>query len=117
MHDRLMVFLLRSEVKKLTEEKRSLYQFVIELEDSLAESAETADHFLSLLVENSPYELAGRHFKLPITKVVHLMTAIEVELTGKIETRCGKMKWVDYTDHLLQTAEEGRSKKLFLFIN
>jgi len=83
----------------------------------LAESAETADHFLSLLVENSPYELAGRHFNLPITKVVHLMTAIEVELTEKIETRCGKMGWVDYTDHLLQTAEEGGNKQLFLFIN
>lgn len=117
MNDRLIKSLLRSEVRKPSEEKRSLYQFVIEIEDCLAQSADTVDHFLSLLVEYSPYELAGRHFDLPIQKVVHLVTAIEVELTEKIETRCGKMKWVDYTDHLLQTAEEGGSKQLFLFIN
>lgn len=117
MNDRLIKSLLRSEVRKLSEEKRSLYQFVIEIEDCLAQSADTVDHFLSLLVEYSPYELAGRHFDLPIQKVVHLVTAIEVELTEKIETRCGKMKWVDYTDRLQQTPEEGGDKQLFLFIN
>ena len=116
MNDRLMASLLRSEVRKLSEEKRSLYQFVIEIEDSLAESAETADHFLSLLVEYSPYELASHHFDLPIKKVARLMGDIEVELTEKIETRCGKMKWIDYTNHLQKMVEESRDKQLFLFI-
>ena len=117
MNDRLMESLLRSEVKKLSEEKRSLYQFVTEIEDSLEEIAETADHFLSLLVENSPYELASSHFDLPIKKVVHLMNAIETELTDKIEIRCTRLKWIDYTDHLQQTADEDGEKQLFLFIN
>ena len=43
MNERLMESLLRSEVKKLSEEKRSLYQFIIEIEDSLAESADTVE--------------------------------------------------------------------------
>ena len=68
MNERLMVSLLRSEVKKLSKEQRSLYQFVIKIEDSLAQSANTEDHFLSLLVKYSPYELASRHFGLSIEK-------------------------------------------------
>lgn len=117
MNDWLMESLLRSEVRKLSEEKRGLYQFIIEIEDCLVQSAETPGHFLNLLMEYSPYELAGRHFGLPIKKVVRLMNAIEIELTEKIEIRCTRLKWVDYTDHLQQTADEDEDKQLFLLIN
>lgn len=117
MNERLMESLLRSEVKKLSEEKRSLYQFVVEIEDCLAHSADTANHFLSLLVEYSPYELASRHFDLPIKKVVRLMNDIEVELNKKVEIRCARSKWIDYTDRLQQTADEDEDKQLFLLIN
>lgn len=117
MNERLMESLLRSEVKKLSEKKRSLYQFVIKIEDSLAQSANTADHFLSLLVEYSPYELAGHQFDLPIKEVVRLMNDIEEELNKKIEIRCARSKWIDYTDRLQQTNDEEGEKQLFLFIN
>ncbi|HJF33940.1 MAG TPA: hypothetical protein K8V56_19420 [Sporosarcina psychrophila] len=117
MNDWLMDSLLRSEVKKLSEEKRSLYQFIVEIEDCLVQSAETPDHFLSLLVEYSPYELAGRHFDFPIKKVVSLMNAIELELDEKIEIRCTRLKWIDYTAQLEQTADLDGEKQLFLFIN
>lgn len=95
MNERLRESLLRSEVKKLSEEQRSLYQFVVEIENCLAQSAETVVHFLRLLVKYSPYELASRHFDLLIKKVVRLMNDIEVELNKKVEIRCARSKWID----------------------
>jgi Na+/phosphate symporter len=117
MHERLRASLLRSEVKKLSEEKRSLYQFVIELEDSLVEIAETADHFLSLLAEKSPYERASQHFGLPVIKVIRLINDIEEELNEKVERRYERSKWIDYTDQLKQMGAVEGEKQLFLFIN
>ena len=117
MNERLMESLLRSEVKKLSEEQRSLYQFVVKMEDSLAQRADTADHFLSLLVKYSPYELASRHFGLSIKKVVRLMNDIEVELNKKVEIRCARSKWIDYTDRLQQPNAGEGEKQVFLFIN
>ncbi|MFC5592103.1 hypothetical protein ACFPRA_24815 [Sporosarcina soli] len=117
MHERLRASLLRSEVKKLSEEKRSLYQFVIELEDSLVEIAETADHFLSLLAEKSPYEHASQHFGLPVIKVIRLINDIEVELNEKVDRRYKRSKWIDYTDQLKQIGAVEGEKQLFLFIN
>ena len=35
MNDKLMEFLLRDEVSKLTDEKRKVYQFIVKEEDSL----------------------------------------------------------------------------------
>ena len=40
MNDKLMEFLLRSEVSKLSDEKRQVYQFIVTEEDLLAEKAE-----------------------------------------------------------------------------
>ncbi|MEK5036925.1 hypothetical protein [Sporosarcina sp. FSL K6-3457] len=117
MNERLMASLLRSEVKKLSEEKRSLYRFVSEIEDCLAQSADTADHFLSLLVEHAPYELASRHFGLPYTEVARLMDDIEIELTIKMEMRCKRLKLIDCTDYFQQKADKNREGHVFLFIS
>lgn len=40
-----MELLLKSEVKKLPEDKKLLYQFIIEIEDSLVEKSNTADEY------------------------------------------------------------------------
>ncbi|MCG7337197.1 hypothetical protein MHZ95_18230 [Sporosarcina sp. ACRSM] len=117
MNEWLRASLLRSEVKKLSEGKRRLYQFVIELEDALVESAKTADHFLGLLEEKSPYERASQHFGLPVIKVIRLINDIEVELNEKVERRYERTKWIDYTDHLQQIDAVGGEKQLFLFIS
>ena len=61
MNDKLMEFLLRSEMSKLTDEKRQVYQFIVTEEDLLAEKAETADQLLQLLTK-FPYRRASRQF-------------------------------------------------------
>lgn len=117
MNGRLMEFLLRSEVAKLPQEKKHLYQFIVDAEDSLAQQANTADEFRQFLVKHSPYDLATRHFKLPYKKIAQLMNDIEAELNEKIEIRYKKVKWIDYTKQFTGVAEVNCRKKVFLFIN
>ena len=117
MNDRLMEFLLRSEVAKLPQEKKRLYQFIVNAEDSLAQQADTADEFRRFLVKHSPYDLATHHFKLPYKKIAQLMDDIEVELNEKIETRYKKVKWIDYTDQFTGLAVGDNRKQVFLFIS
>lgn len=117
MNEKLVEFLLRSEVRKLSEEKRRLYEFIVKEEDQLAQIASTANHFLQLLEVQSPYEHAAHHFNLPIERVFHLMTRIEDELSEKIEKRYEKVMWVDYTNYTSHQQNLNQNKFVFLFIN
>lgn len=117
MNERLMEFLLRSEVEKLSQEKKKLYKFIIKHEDLLAQQAETADQFRHLLVVHSPYSLASRYFELPVEKVMQTMNNIEAELNERIEQRCSKVEWIDYTDHFIQNAGTSDDKRVYLFVN
>ncbi|MFJ5770263.1 hypothetical protein [Psychrobacillus sp. NPDC093180] len=113
MNERLVEFLFRSEVAKLPDDKRELYQFIVNIEDSLAEKAENAEEFCQLLIKYSPVNLAASRFNLSYDKVVQRIEAIDAELHEKIETRCQRVEWIDYTKHF--PLVEG--KRVFLFKN
>jgi len=117
MNEKLNEFLLRSEVRKLSEEKRRLYEFIVKEEDQLAQKANTANHFLQLLEVHSPYEHAAYRFNLPIERIFHLMTTIEDELSEKIEKRYEKVMWVDYTNYSHHQQNGNQKKYVFLFVN
>jgi hypothetical protein len=117
MNDKLMEFLLRNEVSKLTDEKRRVYQFIVKEEDLLAEKAKTADQLLQLLTKHSPYRLAARHFNMSFEEITRFMQEIEEEISERIEVRCKRMKWIDYTENVKQSNARGKKKQLFLFIN
>ena len=117
MNDRFMEFLLRSEVDKLPQEKKQLYQFIINAEDCLAQEADTADEFHRLMGKHSPYNLASRHFKMSFKKIALVMNDIEAELNEKIESRYKNAEWIDYTDQFTGLAEGHNRKQVFLFIN
>ncbi|MFJ7971657.1 hypothetical protein [Psychrobacillus sp. NPDC096389] len=113
LNERLMEFLLRSEVAKLPDDKREFYQFIVNTEDRLAEKAGTVDEFCQLLLKHSPFHLAVSRFNLPYDQVVKWMEEIDGELHEKIQARCQKVEWIDYTNHFPQV--EG--KRVFLFMN
>ena len=104
-------------MSKLADEKRQVYQFIVTEEDLLAEKAETADQLLQLLTKNSPYRLAARHFNMSFEEVTRFMQEIEAEINERIEARCKKVKWIDYTDNMKQTNSRNRKKYVFLFVN
>jgi len=117
MNGRLIEFLLKSEVEKLSEENKKLYKFIVENEDILAQQADTADQFRKLLVEQSPYLLASRYFDIPFAKIFQQMNEIENELNIRVEKRCEQVKWIDMTNQFTNTSVGKREKKVFLFIN
>ncbi|WP_422124540.1 hypothetical protein DHX103_06890 [Planococcus sp. X10-3] len=115
MNERLMDFLLKSEIARLPEEERKLYQFVTEAEDSLAEKAATVDEFYSLVLADSPVNAAMNYFQWPYDKVVAMLMDVEVELDWKIKQRNKRVKWIEFKTKRDAIAAE--NKKLFLFIN
>jgi hypothetical protein len=117
MDARLMEFLLRSEVAKLPEEKRRIYQYIVAAEDSLAERADTADEFRRLLLLHSPFDRAVEQFNLPYDRLVELLNEIEAELGRKVEERCKGVKWHDYTETFIGAEKSNSGKRVYLFIN
>lgn len=117
MNERLIEFLLRSEVANLPKEKQSLYKFIVDAEDSLVDIAETVDEFQQLLVKHSPYEQAVHHFNIPFKEIVYMMDEIETELNMKVSKRCEKVEWIDYTDQFSRSVTANNSKRIYLFIN
>lgn len=117
MNERLMDFLWRSEVARLPEEKRNLYQFIVKEEDLLVEEAVTVEEFRSLIIKKSPVDLAVDHFQLPYTSIVKTLMEVEAELDERISVRCNGVKWIDFTDKAFKNTSNDGSKQLFLFIN
>ena len=117
MNGRLMEFLLKSEVEKLSEENKRLYKFIVENEDLLAQQADTADQFRELLVEQSPYLQASHYFGIPFAKIFQQMNEIETELNIRVEKRCEQAKWIDMTDRFFKNSIGANEKKIFLFMN
>lgn len=117
MNERLVEFLWKSEVSRLTDEKRKLYEFIIEAEDTLAEKAATVDEFFRLALVDSPINAAMNHFQLPYNQVVSLLMDIEEELNIKIERRSKKVKWIDFSEKYNPDIAGERKNYLFLFIH
>lgn len=116
MNERLMEFLLRDEVSRLTGMKRQVYEFIVYEEDYLASKADTVDQFMRLLVKHSPPRLAARHFNMTYGEIIRFMHEIEDELSARLEERCKKVKWMDFTEKGQQAFEDDH-KKLYLFVN
>lgn len=117
MNERLMDFLLKSEIARLPEEKRKLYQFVTEAEDSLAEKAGTVDEFYSLVLADSPVNAAMNYFQWSYDKVVAMLMAVEGELDQKIRQRSKRVKWIEFGAEQNPKGMDEGNKRLFLFIN
>ncbi|MBD8027892.1 hypothetical protein H9636_14670 [Ureibacillus sp. Re31] len=117
MNDRLMELLLKNEVRKLPENKKRLYQFIIDMEDRLVEKSNTVEEYLQLFTAYSPYEIASRHFNMPFSMIAKLMNEIEEELSERMEERCRKVRWYDYTNQLIGASSEKSKAQLFLFMN
>ncbi|MGX2957931.1 hypothetical protein JNUCC23_01320 [Peribacillus sp. JNUCC 23] len=100
MNEILMEFLLRDIVSHLPDEKREIYQYIVNEEDQLAQQADTADHLLQLFVKYAPHRTAAKHFHLEYGEMIKFMHDIEGEISEKLEERCAKVKWIDMTDKI-----------------
>lgn len=117
MNGHLMEILAREIIAALPEDKRMLYRYIENMEDSLAEQSQTSEQFMSLLVKHAPHQKAAEHFNLSYEKVLLKMKTIEKEIDDKLNERLKKAKWVDRTQAVRakRGIEQGKSAH-FLFI-
>ncbi|OKL36761.1 hypothetical protein [Domibacillus mangrovi] len=117
MNEHLVEILTREIVASLSIERRQLYQFIVHLEDELAQQAETSDHFLSLLVKHAPHKQAAKRFNLPHGEIIKLMKEIENEIDENLHLKMRKAKWIDCTEFIAKKRETtSRKTSLYLFI-
>lgn len=117
MNEHLMEILTREIVASLPRERRQLYEFIVCLEDELAQEAQTSQHFLSLLAENSPHKKAAEFFDRPYGETMKLMKDIENEIEEKLQRKISKAKWIDCTDMINKKSKRTAPKtSLFLFM-
>ncbi|MER3007368.1 hypothetical protein, partial [Bacillus licheniformis] len=101
----------------LPEEKRMLYEYIVNIEDTLAQQAATSEHFISLLIEHAPHKQAAAHFGCSYGEILKRMREIEEELDDQLHIRLSKAKWMDCTCAILQKREEAKNKTaLYLFM-
>ncbi|TFD99662.1 hypothetical protein [Jeotgalibacillus sp. R-1-5s-1] len=117
MNTHLMEILAREVIRSLPEEKRALYQYVVELEDELAANCETADEFLQKLVEQAPHQKAAQHFNLSFGEVIRRMRVIESDIDFQLRRKLENVKWQDRTPAMKQLYGESdqHKKQYFLF--
>lgn len=117
MNEALLKILTREIVNSLSVERRQIYQFIIHLEDELAEQAETSDHFLSLLVKHAPHEQASNYFNRSPGDIIKVMKEIEQEIGEKLQLKVKKAKWIDYTEIITKKERKKSGKSLhYLFV-
>ncbi|MGM0754057.1 MAG: hypothetical protein ACQET6_19275 [Bacillota bacterium] len=98
MNEHLMEIAARDIVKGLPNEKREIYQYVVDLEDELASRSETSEEFMALLVKHSPHQQAASHFNMNFGELMKRMREIEQEINAKLDQKLRNVTWIDYTD-------------------
>ena len=117
MNEQLAGVLLKGLIAALPEEKRVLYEFIVQIEDTLAQQAETSGHFLSLLVKHAPYKQAAMHFGCSYEEINRKMKEIESELDEQLHIKINRTKWLDCTNAVIKKKEaEQKRSSLYLFI-
>ncbi|NKE05916.1 hypothetical protein [Mesobacillus selenatarsenatis] len=116
MNSHLMEILSREIIKSLPIEQRAVYEYVVQLEDQLAQQAATSEEFMALLVKHSPHRQAARHFNLSFGQLMGLMRETEIFINQQLERKLGNVTWLDLTQQVLLRKKDVNDKiKYFYF--
>lgn len=117
MNTHLMEILSREIIKSLPLEQREVYEYVVRLEDDLAQQAETSDEFMSLLVKHAPHRQAARHFNLTFGQLMTLMREAETFINQQLERKMKNVTWLDFTEEVNSRKKVVNDKiKYFYFL-
>lgn len=116
MNDRLIEILLKNIVADLPEEKRQLYEYMVQFEDELAQQSETTEQFLSLLVQVTPHQKAAKHFNRSYGETMKLMQEIENEIDMKLRLKMKSKKWINCTDIVRKKNNTPKNIQYYLFL-
>lgn len=116
MKSHLMEILSREAIKSLPLEQREIYEYVVQLEDELAQQAATSEEFMALLVKYSPHRQAAQHFNLTFGQLMMTMHQIEDIINEQLEQKLKNVTWRDLTDTVrTRKGKMGEKVKYFYF--
>ncbi|MCC5801669.1 hypothetical protein [Rossellomorea vietnamensis] len=115
MNENLMEILTREIVNSLPREEREMYQYVIRMEDELAQQAATSEEFMSLLIQNAPHQQAANHFQLTYGQFMVKMRGIEKDIHEQLDMVIDQVQWFDYTNMMRKEAAAPKNMKFFYF--
>jgi hypothetical protein len=117
MNLHLMEIVSREIVKSLPPKQKEIYEFVVGLEDELAQEASTSEEFMALLVKHSPHRQAANHFNLSFGKLMMTMHEIEDKITRKLEEKLRNVTWVELTDSVRTNKKRNKVKYFYFSLN
>ncbi|WP_282172363.1 hypothetical protein [Cytobacillus firmus] len=117
MNSHLMEIISREIVKSLPPKQKEIYEFVVGLEDELAQEASTTEEFMALLVKHSPHRQAANHFNLSFGKLMMTMHEIEDMITRQLEEKLRNVTWVELTDSVRTKKKRNKVKYFYFSLN
>jgi hypothetical protein len=117
MNSHLMEILSREIIKSLPIEQREVYEYVVQLEDQLAQQAETSEEFMALLVKHSPHRQAARHFNLTFGQLMAVMREAENFINQQMERKLKNVTWLDLTEQVNSRKKVVNDKKKYFYFS
>lgn len=117
MNSHLMEMVSREIVKSLPPEQKDIYEFVVGLEEELAQKASTSEEFMALLVKHSPHRQAAAHFNLSFGQLMMTMHEIEDKINRQLENKLKHVTWVELTDSVRARKKRNKVKYFYFSLN
>ncbi|MCP3028664.1 hypothetical protein [Halobacillus sp. A5] len=114
MSDYLIKILTDKIVASLPKEKREIYDYVINIEDKIAEEAGSAEEFMVRLKSESPHKRAANHFDMTLLELLQTINDIDREIAAQLETKIQLVRWKDYTEVVRARIGVPLNQKVFL---
>ncbi|WP_082235433.1 hypothetical protein [Halobacillus massiliensis] len=101
-------------VATLPKEQREIYNYVIKMEDQMAEESVTKEEFMVRLKSESPHERAARHFNMTFYDLLQTVDQIDREIANQLDTKIKSVSWKDYTELARMQMRVPFDQKIFL---
>ncbi|KON88827.1 hypothetical protein AF332_19810 [Sporosarcina globispora] len=117
MNSHLMEIISREIVKTLPPKQKEIYEFVVGLEEELAQKASNSEEFMALLVKHSPHRQAAAHFNFSFGQLMMTMHEIEDIINRQLENKLNNVTWVELTDSPRAKKKRNKVKYFYFSIN
>ncbi|MGR9049714.1 hypothetical protein ACQ4XT_13895 [Halobacillus faecis] len=113
MSDYLMKTLTDHIVRTLPQKKREIYNYVIKMEDEIAEEVTSSGEFMDRLKHDSPHKRAAEHFDLTLFELLQMMKEMEEEIACQLASKMDDVKWIDCTDIIRARSNVKENQKIY----
>lgn len=95
--DYVIEHLTRYIVQSLPEHQRTLYTYVMDIEDHLADMVATEGEFMARLETDRPHQEAADHFGMTLFELLQSLKEIEEHISDRLEHMVREVSLIDCT--------------------